>query len=175
MKAVIDGTGHEFARFWSTASEEGFMNPNTARNYKVAVERVLGVTAGWESVDVRSLDLDGLLEKFRRRYQKEFNPITLNTYEGRFKAAFSSFVRYLDDPERWRTERSEDSHNRLLADPDVARASSRMAGLVAYPFPLRDGRFAYLRLPADLSKAEARRLSAYLNSLAMDEEGEEKA
>lgn len=45
-----------------------------------------------------------------------------------------------------------------------------MSGLVEYPFPLREGRLAYLRLPMDLKMAEVRRLVSYLNTLAVDAE-----
>jgi hypothetical protein len=44
------------------------------------------------------------------------------------------------------------------------------AGLVEYPFPLREGRLAYLRLPVDLKLAEVKRLTAYLNTLVVDGE-----
>ena len=37
-----------------------------------------------------------------------------------------------------------------------------------YPFPLREGRPVFLRLPMDLKLAEVSRLTAYLKTLAVD-------
>jgi hypothetical protein len=39
---------------------------------------------------------------------------------------------------------------------------------VEYPFPLREGRLAYLKLPVDLKATEVKRLTAFLNTLAVD-------
>lgn len=40
--------------------------------------------------------------------------------------------------------------------------------LVSYPFPIRPGLLAQISLPADLTKAEAKHLAAFVESLAMD-------
>ena len=48
-------------------------------------------------------------------------------------------------------------------------ATSR-TGLIEYPFPLREGRFAYLRLPTDFTVADVKRLTAFLNTLALDDD-----
>ena len=45
---------------------------------------------------------------------------------------------------------------------------------VAYPIPLRDNFIAELRLPIDLTKAEAEKLGRVLLALAMPESKEEK-
>jgi hypothetical protein len=46
---------------------------------------------------------------------------------------------------------------------------------VSYPFPLRPGMLAQISLPADLTKAEAKRLAAFVESLAMDEPQPQRA
>ncbi len=43
-----------------------------------------------------------------------------------------------------------------------------MSGLVEYPCPLGEGRFAVLRLPSDLTKEDVRRIVAHLRSMAPD-------
>jgi hypothetical protein len=40
--------------------------------------------------------------------------------------------------------------------------------MVEYPFPLRQGRLAYLKLPVDLTAAEVKRLTAFMNTLAVE-------
>lgn len=42
-----------------------------------------------------------------------------------------------------------------------------MAGLVIYPCPLGDGRFAELRLPVDLTASDAKRIAAYIQALLL--------
>jgi hypothetical protein len=43
-----------------------------------------------------------------------------------------------------------------------------MAGLVHYPFQLRDGLWVYLRLPSDLTVEDVRRIVATLSTLAVE-------
>jgi hypothetical protein len=43
-------------------------------------------------------------------------------------------------------------------------------GLVEYPFPIRDGQTATLRLPRDIKSAEVKRISAFMATLAVDYE-----
>lgn len=63
------------------------------------------------------------------------------------------------------------SSKRIVKVPDTIRSSD--AGdmtsdeLIAYPFPLRDGRLLVLNLPPDLTKKEAMRLAAFIDSLAV--------
>ena len=60
---------------------------------------------------------------------------------------------------------AKNGNSQGAADAPVDTTPSR-SGLVEYPFPLREGRFAFLRLPADLKMADVKRLTAYLSTLA---------
>lgn len=65
-------------------------------------------------------------------------------------------------------EASEPRGNVTTTDPPVHRSTYR-ATVITYPFPLRDGVLASIDLPADLTGREARRLSAFISSLAIEE------
>jgi len=43
-----------------------------------------------------------------------------------------------------------------------------------YPFPLSDGRFAYIHLPADFTRDDVDRLTQFLHSLPLDDTGSTK-
>ena len=43
------------------------------------------------------------------------------------------------------------------------------SGMIQYPFPIREGVVASLTLPTNLRKTEAKRLAAFLESLAVEE------
>jgi hypothetical protein len=56
-----------------------------------------------------------------------------------------------------------------------ASHSGHRSAIITYPFPLREGVLASIELPDDLTRREARRLSAFIESLAIDTELEEQA
>lgn len=179
----IDTSGKALVDHWKWAADKGEMNANTAAALKAACTQVLGVVDGWESLDVRAMDAQDICRRFQNKRNKDFKPKSLETYKQRFEKAVTLFLAYADSPSTWkvpshergsRRERKVPSQNNgeaeILTAPERSSASGAGSGLVDYPFPLREGRFAYLRLPADLRVAEVRRLAAYLNTLAIDAE-----
>lgn len=53
-------------------------------------------------------------------------------------------------------------------DPTASRTSgttTHRAAMIIYPFPIRDSMLASIELPADLTRREAQRLAAFLDSL----------
>lgn len=62
------------------------------------------------------------------------------------------------------------------AAPDLPAAAETLgrvtAPLTDYPFPLRHGLHVYLRLPADLTGAEADRLAGFVRALARQDKEE---
>ena len=175
----IDTSGKAMVEHWKWAAEKGLMNPNTAGALRGACSQVLSVLDGWESTDVRTVNIDDVFRRFQNKRNKDFKPESLEAYKRRFSHAVKLFLEYADNPSSWKApsqgrsmRREKNGGNggeRADKVPDRSpTASSAGAGLVEYPFPLREGRFAYLRLPADLKVAEVKRLTAYLNTLAID-------
>jgi hypothetical protein len=182
-----DGSGRDFVDHWNWAATKGLLNSNTASALRAAVARVLAIEGeSWESLDVRSLDVDRLLARFENLAKKDFTPESLATYRSRFIRAHRLYLSYLDDPRNYRpqtkergpTDRSKarsgrDGTKASPTDAEAAvkgRADRAQAGveMIRYPFPIRSGVMAELVLPADLKRDEARRLAAFLDSLAMD-------
>jgi len=176
----INSSGQALVDHWKWAAEKGLMNNNTAASLGAATRQVLSVVDNWQTLDVRALDVEDILRRFQNKRGKDFVPQSLNTYKARFAQAVRLFISYLDDPGGWKptsgngrtpTRQKKQAVRSTDAPLSAERESPsppRVTGLVEYPFPLREGRFAYLRLPVDLSKADVQRLTAYLNTLVMD-------
>lgn len=184
----IETTGKALVEHWKWAAEKGLMNENTARALGAACAQVLGTLEDWQAADVRKINVEEVCRRFQNKRNKDFKPESLDAYKRRFAQALKSFLEYADDPSAWkpvagdRTARKErDTRTngggaQLKQMPaEMQPAAAGAPALVEYPFPLREGRMARLTLPADLKLAEVRRLSAYLNTLAVDFEPESGA
>jgi hypothetical protein len=186
----MDSSGKAFAEHWIWAADKGLLNLNTAKAVRAACAQVLSVLDGWETVDVRNLDLNDLFLRFQNKRGKDFIPESLETYMRRFTVAHRAFLDYIADPTTWKPpfrDRSSSKIERLKApalppEPRQTTVSSaappppqKQSGsdFVDYPFPLRDGRIVRLQLPIDLKAADVTRLTAFLNSLVIDAESGE--
>jgi hypothetical protein len=187
LAITSDGSGRDFVDHWNWAAAKGLLNANTANALRAAVARVLAIEGdSWESINVRSLDVDSLLARFENLAKKDFTPESLATYRSRFIRAHRLYLSYLADPRNYRpqskervpTERSKSRAGRVGgkgtsteaedALQDGPRKAPNGVEMIRYPFPVRSGVIAELVLPADLKKDEARRLATFLDSLAMD-------
>ncbi len=175
----MDTTGRALVDHWSWAADKGVMNKNTAGGIRSACSQVLSVLDDWETVDVKTLDVDDALLRFQNLKMKDFKPAVLETYKRRFRQAVASFLAYVQDPGGWkprtldRPAPAEKNNHESDRGGDVgtraARHETSQAGFVDYPFPLRDGQLvARLFLPRDLKMAEVKRLSAFMATLVVD-------
>ncbi len=184
---MMDTTGKACIDFWKWAPTKGLVNANTATANRVACSQVLSVLENWETLDVAALDMEDVFTRFVNLKGKNFTPESLTTYKSRFARAVSNFLDYAKNPAAWKPKAQSPSQSQpqprrakpvatngtptptASPVPDPSLAATSRAGLVDYPFPLREGRFAYLKLPADLTAADVKRLTAYLNTLALDD------
>ena len=180
----VDTSGKALVEHWKWAAEKGLMKANTANSLRAACTQVLSVISGWESLDIRAIDVDDTYRRFQNKRSKDFKPESLDAYKRRFAQAVKLFIEYANDPSSWKAPAQERASRKERKAPSATNGESVAAppvrapvgptvisGLVEYPFPLREGRFAYLKLPADLKIAEVKRLTAYLNTLAVDSDG----
>ncbi len=131
--------------------------------------------------DVLAVDVDRALEAFTQT-----SSLTANTqaaYEARFRKLMATFSAWSDDPDgdRWRQIASERKPRgkdrqprRRVQDEAAVPVQQQSAGATAtmsvrtYPFQVRRGVWVELILPADLTVAEAGRLSAFVATLGLD-------
>lgn len=181
---MTGGTMSEWVAFWDWAGERGQMNKSTARARRVAVTEVLDAIGAEDDDLVRDLDVEDALRRFENLRSSKFTPRSLATYQSRFRKAHEEYVAYLSDRGSWRPAASrrrastgqsaaprssasstvEETARTVSAGP-VGEASRSQ--LMDYPFPIREGVVAVLRLPIDLTGQEAERLTKYLEALAM--------
>jgi hypothetical protein len=178
----MDNTGKACVEFLKWAPKKGLMNAHTATAMRVACSQVLGVLENWENLDVAALDTEDVFTRFMNLKGKNFKPESLTTYKSRFTRGIAMFLEHSKNPAGYKPKiQSTQRRTKPVATngtpdaptaphvPDAAPPSTARTGLVDYPFPLREGRFAYLKLPADLTAADVKRLTAYLNTLALEE------
>ena len=178
------GTGLAFVRHWEWVAEKGLMAPATARAIKAAVSQILKIDENWETTDVESLDVDGLIARFRNL--SKLAPGSLAAYESRFRSGLASYKAYLNNPASYqpKTRKANPREDKQIPKaktkesastptavpgPPPGAATISSARLVVYPFPVRPDVFAELKLPADLTLDEANRLSAFLKAVALSD------
>lgn len=187
VSAPQRGTGLAFVRHWDWVAEKGLMAPASARAIRAAVSQILKIDHDWESVDVRSLDIEGLFARFRNL--SKIAPGSLAAYESRFRSGLQSYLAYLDNPTSYqpKTRKAVPRDDKTTPKPKSKQKAdlpvtspgsttptpitSSSARLVVYPFPVRPDVFAELKLPADLTIDEALRLGAFLKAIALSDPG----
>lgn len=177
---AADATGAGLVEHWSWAAKKGLMNSNTAGALRAACSQVLAVEDDWESLDVRAMDVDLMLQRFENLRMKDFTPKSLAQYGSRFRRAVKSYLEYLEHPQGWRFDNRETRggvreegatkpRRRTASKEEPVTSTEALGDMITYPFPVRGGVVARLVLPRDLRATEARRLGAFLQSLAIDE------
>lgn len=166
-KALID--------HWAWATKRGLMNANTAGTLRAACAKVLSIFDDLDAVDVRQLDIQETLKRFRNLRGKDLKPDSIEAYEQRFRQALKSFLDYVNDPGAWRSPggnghgKTTDAATRPRSSGKATPIHTEGNGAVDYPFPLREGFVAHMVLPADLKSADIQRLSVFMGTLVLDE------
>jgi hypothetical protein len=184
-ETVQSGTAEGVLELLDWVGSRGDMNPSTAKAYASAVAKVMEIEGeGWESHDVRSIDVEDLLGRFERLRATSYTPDSMTTYQSRFRKAHEMYMAFLSDGPAAVKALMKDRPRRAATDDKPKNNGNGNGGggaktpkadtpkpdadLVQYPFPLRSGQMAYLHLPRELPKAEAKRLCSFLDSLAID-------
>lgn len=198
MADVSDGTAAGLIAFLEWAGTRGEMNPATASSRAVSVRRVLEIeSAPLESIDLRQLDVQDLLDRFETLKRLEYTSESMKVYKSRFRASVGSYLAWLDKRPDWRRggrpaaapakERAGSPRRKVTApmpaesptptSPQAEDPASQPAGgpagltpMIPYEVPLRTGGElrARLVLPADLNRADADRLCRFISSLAFE-------
>ena len=183
----MESSASELIEFLTFASAKGMINKNTAGALRAAVREVISAIDmdEWGSVDVDKIDVDDYVNRFERLSLGKYKPDSLITYKSRFKNAVTMFSEYRSNPSGWRykaerpyalrtrstagkTKGSGNGTVTSTAPTAPIRSPATDTELIDFPYPLRPGLLVHLRLPTDLTKDEASRLSAYVSALATE-------
>jgi hypothetical protein len=183
-ESKVDTSGISFVRFWDLVSAMGLIKQNTARALSVATRKVLGVEESWENLDITIMDLDAIIETFKRSSADVYNSETINAYINNFRRALNVYLEYLDDPAGWRKFAASESGKRLDLEVksdwrrgewvnanhvEEAVEEELDADVRTYPFRLRAQCIIELQLPVDLSRKDVKRLKKFLEALMLDQ------
>ncbi len=149
-------TGKALIDFWQSPLVENAVSARTAADLATACREVLGAQKDGENLNVRTCPVDDLLARYAEA-RPQTRSQTLAAYKSRFRKAVRLYLAYQDDPDGWTAELKFTSQRLNVTQ------------LQEYQFPLREGLMLPLALPLDITSAEARRLGAFIESLAYRE------
>ena len=177
-----------FMRFLDMIVAKGIVNANTGGGWKAASNKILEDLDANE--DVRDVDVPAAIVRYNNRHPGELSPASLKQYEIRTGTAIRHFTSYVANPAGFRlsgkainakvekSEQTRRSGGKTNAGENVGDApdmipATHVKGIatehsLAIPFPLRPNFLAQIVIPRDLTKDEAKRLSAFIDALAQD-------
>jgi hypothetical protein len=177
------------ARFVEFVVDKGLVHPSTAQGWRVATAKVLDELPASEVEDVRRVEVETTFRDFLNRNPGRLSPASVGEYRRRVGRAIEEFVRWVEDPGAYafraapRAARPEPRRRREAASAvdrgaRVGRPETTArepAGLVrasgpdiSLDYPLRPDLLAQVVVPRDLTVEEARRMGAFLVTLAVD-------
>jgi len=175
------GTAEGLMEFFDFLVAKGYATPAAVTPLRSASRQILSTVDGDDflGVDVRSLDADAHLVRFENMVVGQYKHESLVQYRNRFKRGLSAYLTYLNDkqiPSFGRSsgkrggERSSQKPGavRKTPTPSAPMPPSTAERLIDYPFPLRSGQIAILRLPVGLEKTDAERMGAFIRTLVLD-------
>jgi len=171
-----DYSREALARFIDFVVEKGLVNSSTAQGWRVATSKVLEALSAEDRADVRRIDVDAVFRAFLNRNPGRLSPVSVGEYRRRVGRAIEEFVKWVENPGGYGARSAAwqaraDARPRLRSSPsprDRDRAPEPPAAGIALSYPLRPGFLVQVMVPRDLTVDEARRMGAFLLTLAPD-------
>lgn len=169
-----------FMEFLRHGAVTGLIGPATARSRKLASEQLLIQLKPHERADLRQLDVDDLCSRFHKLQGSTIRPENLQLYNERLSSGLKDFICWTDDPVSFKSVEGEKPESVLVASRDTPEQAQAREELVLnpprspheiFPVPLREDLVVYLQnIPLDMTKAEARKIAAVVEALAVPDE-----
>lgn len=168
-------------------AEKGYATGAQIDPWKTAVNKVFDTVEGegYGALDLSTLDLDDYLSRFQTLAGRQYKAESIVTYGRRLRNAIDAQVHYLETgrPPTFKRGGSRPKHDGATTEATQKKSArtkqsgatpspTPYAGLVEFPFPLRNGQMAQLRLPARLEKSDADRLAVFLRALQFDQQAQ---
>lgn len=165
--------------------DKGWVNSNTGAGWKAAAKKILEAVGPDD--DLRQLDLKSEVVRYANRHPGALSPDSLNQYEKRIALAIDQFVKFKENPTGYKpigrglsSTAKTPKKEKQPAAPTTPKAETvdatpthkPITGMatdtsLAMPFPLRSGFLAQIVIPRDLTKDEAARLCAFIQTLVL--------
>jgi hypothetical protein len=179
-------------RFIATAQRQGLLNANYAGAFHSAASKLLEDVG--DTQDVRNTDVEAATIRYHNKHPGELSPSSLATYQKRLKRLLRSFVEYTENPTTYKPRgrgassktngegpargkkptstaavKSARGDTKLVAPAvEPAPATSTTSTSLAMNYPLRENFVAQVVLPRNMTGDEARKLCAFIRTLAVD-------
>lgn len=183
-----DGTAAGMIAWLGWVIDKNEMVDSTASALRTGCQKVLAVEDDWGLVDVRTMDVDAIVNRFRNKHRGDMKTSTLDAYEQRLRQSVDMYVKWLNDDPTWkpaqrrRTPKAAPSNggsHTVSTAPKKALPPHQeppkvdlppQPGMITYPFPIRPGMQGRIMLPEDLTMREAKRIAAFVSTLAFEDE-----
>jgi len=169
-----------FLKFLRQGAVTGMTSPATARSRKLAAEHLLIQLKSHERLDLRVLDVDELCSRFHKLQGSTIRPENIQVYKERLCSALKDFVSWTSDPAGFQSVEGEKPEAVLVAARDTQGQAQAREELAlnpprsphdVFPIPIRDDLVVYLQnVPLNMTPAEARKIAAVVQALALPEE-----
>jgi hypothetical protein len=184
---IPTGTAEGLMEFLDFLVEKGYGTSTAITPWKSAATRVFTVVEKgkpFDSLDVRALDIPDYLERWSTlALGTKLKRESVVTYATRFEKAVAAYSDYLEHKRLPSIRRVGGPRPKAaVAQPTAGKTSGKgdgngngngvpeneISSLIDYPFPLRSGQIAHLRLPMKLDKTDAERLGTFIQTLAFE-------
>ena len=169
-----------FLKFLRQGAVTGIISPATARSRKLAAEHLLIQLKSHERLDLRLLDVDELCSRFHKLQGSTIRPENIQVYKERLCSALKDFISWTLDPAGFQSVEGEKPEAVLVAARDTQGQEQAREELALnpprsphdiFPIPIRDDLVVYLQnVPLDMTQAEAQKIAAVVQALALSEE-----
>lgn len=169
-----------FLKFLRQGALTGITSPATARSRKLAAEHLLIKLKSPERADLRLLDVDELCSRFHKLQGSTIRPENIQVYKERLSGALKDFISWTTDPAGFQSVEGEKPEAVVVAardDEGMAQAREELtlnpprSPHDIFPVPIREDLVVYLQnIPLDMTRAEARKISAVVQALVLPEE-----
>ncbi len=185
-----DYSKEAFLKFLDYLSDKGLIKFQTVRGWRSAALKLMVDLSEAEEGDIRTVDLDLAVHRTANRDSVSVSPASLNTYRKRIALAIQEFISWRNDPATYKPRglngksRAKSSNGARSSNEQVTpqervskgapktlekREAETMASSgLTLSFPLRSDFLAQVVIPRDLTAIEARRLGAFLLTIAVD-------
>ena len=169
-----------FLEFLRHGAVTGLIGPATARSRKLASEQLLIQLKPHERADLRLLNVDELCSRFHQLQGSTIRPENLQLYNDRLSSGLKDFICWTDDPVNFKSVEGDKPESVIVAARDTPEQAQAREELVLnpprspheiFPVPIREDLVIYLQnIPLDMTRAEARKIAAVVEALALPDE-----
>jgi len=187
--AMKDYSKSALMEFIETSIKKGWVNVNTGGGIRTACRQILDQVGDAE--DVRQVNVADAIQQYANRFPAKLSGDSLRVYQSRIQGMIESFTSFIDDPVNYKpsskggTQRPAAKNGAGIKQATTTTTAETPAPAPAVhhnvvvravatdtsmtlPFNLRPDFLAQVTIPRDMTKDEAKRLTAFIDALAVD-------